>query len=156
MSFSVDANILLYASDTSSPRHETARRLLAGETQKPEILYLAWPVVMAYLRIATHPRIFDSPLTPDAALSNVRNLLALPRVRPIGETPGFLDTYSTVTGELTVRGNLVPDAHLATILFQHGIRVLYTHDADFRRFEFLEVRNPFRPGTEGSAVNKPL
>jgi hypothetical protein len=32
----------------------------------------------------------------------------------------------------------------ATLLFQHGVRVLYTNDAGFRRFDFLDVRNPFR------------
>jgi toxin-antitoxin system PIN domain toxin len=150
VSFSVDANVLLYASDTSSPRHETARRILSNQTGKPEILYLAWPVAMAYLRIATHPRIFDAPLTPAVALSNLRGLLALPRVRPIGEKDSFLETYSTVTGELTIRGNLVPDAHLATILFQHGIRTLYTNDADFRKFDFLDVRNPFGEGARST------
>ena len=43
-----------------------------------------------------------------------------------------------------MRGNLVPDAHLAALLRQHGIRTLYTNDSDFRRFSFLDVRNPFR------------
>ncbi len=38
--------------------------------------------------------------------------------------------------------DLVPDAHLATILFQHGIRTLYTTDADFRLFSSLRVQNP--------------
>ena len=41
-----------------------------------------------------------------------------------------------------VRGNLVPDAHLAGLLRQHGVGTLYTADADFRRFDFLRVRNP--------------
>jgi predicted nucleic acid-binding protein len=30
-----------------------------------------------------------------------------------------------------VRGNLIPDVHLAAILRQHGVNVLYTNDADF-------------------------
>ena len=42
-----------------------------------------------------------------------------------------------------LRGNLVPDAHVAAILFQHGVGTLYTHDRDFRRFDSLEVRDPF-------------
>ena len=29
-----------------------------------------------------------------------------------------------------------------TILRQHGVRRLYTADADFRKFDFLEVVNP--------------
>jgi predicted nucleic acid-binding protein len=42
-----------------------------------------------------------------------------------------------------VRGNLVPDAHLAALLRQHGVRRLYTADTDFHRFPFLEVSDPF-------------
>jgi len=42
-----------------------------------------------------------------------------------------------------VRGNHVPDAHLATILRQNGVRTIYTADADFRKFPFLEVVDPF-------------
>ena len=42
-----------------------------------------------------------------------------------------------------MRGNLVPDAHLAALLKQHGVRTLFTRDADFRKFRFLDVRDPF-------------
>jgi hypothetical protein len=45
---------------------------------------------------------------------------------------------------LPVRGNLVPDAHLASLLRQHGVKTLYTRDTDFRKFDFLEVSDPFR------------
>ena len=100
---------------------------------------------MSYMRIATHPRIFDSPLAPDEALGNVTALLALPHVRIVAEQDGFLDAYRHVTANQVIRGNLVPDAQLATILFQHGVRTLYTRDRDFRRFEFFEVRDPFLP-----------
>jgi toxin-antitoxin system PIN domain toxin len=98
---------------------------------------------MAYVRIATHPRIFAEPLAPAEALENVDALISLPRVRAIGEGEGFLADYRQATNGLVVRGNLVPDAHLATLLRQHGVRRLYTTDADFRRFAFLDVRDPF-------------
>jgi uncharacterized protein len=45
-----------------------------------------------------------------------------------------------------VRGNLVPDAHLAALLRQHGIRTLYTNDSDFRKFSFPDVQDPFATG----------
>lgn len=41
-----------------------------------------------------------------------------------------------------VRGNTVPDAHLAAILRQNGVTRLYTTDRDFRRFVFLRVIDP--------------
>jgi uncharacterized protein len=98
---------------------------------------------MSYLRIATHPRIFSSPLSPDEALGNVSALLGLSHVRAVSELAGFVDAYKHVAGETPVRGNLVPDVHVAAILFQHGVRTLYTNDRDFRKFQSLDVRDPF-------------
>ena len=60
-----------------------------------------------------------------------------------GGGEGFLEIYREVTAHFPVRGNLVPDAHLAALLRQHGVRRLYTVDRDFRKFNFLEVADPF-------------
>ena len=97
---------------------------------------------MSYLRIATHPSIFAEPLSPSEAFGNVAALLGLRQVRALAEQEGFLDVYRDVAGSFPVRGDLVPDAHLAAILRQHGVRTLYTRDADFRKFDFLEIRDP--------------
>jgi toxin-antitoxin system PIN domain toxin len=98
---------------------------------------------MSYLRIATHPRIFSAPLSPDEALGNISALIALPHVRVVSELEGFVDAYKHVASETPVRGNLVPDAHVAAILFQHGVRTLYSNDRDFRKFPSLDLRDPF-------------
>ncbi len=143
MSVSCDVNVLLYASDSSSPVHEPARRFLKQVTGGGALFCLAWPTVMSYLRIATHPGIFSAPLTPAETLRNVDALVALPHVRLLSEEDGFLEVYREVTGSFPVRGNLVPDAHLAALLRQHGVRTLYTRDGDFRKFPFLDVRDPF-------------
>jgi uncharacterized protein len=143
VSYSLDVNVLLYASDRSSERHVRAREFLESCAAGPEILCLAWPMLMSYLRIATHPRIFSAPLSADEALANVSALIGLPHVRTVSELEGFLETYRHVTGDMPVRGNLVPDAHVASILFQHGVRAFYTHDRDFRKFLSLDVRDPF-------------
>ena len=143
MSYSLDVNVLLYASDRSSDRHVHARQFVEACAAGPEILCLTWPTLMSYLRIATHPRIFSAPLSPDDALGNVSALLGLPHVRAVSELDGFLDAYMHVTGGTAVRGNLVPDAHVAAILFQHGVRTLYSNDRDFRKFSSIELRDPF-------------
>ena len=98
---------------------------------------------MGYLRISTHPGIFSSPLSPDEALGNVETLLNLPRVKILTELDGFLELYRELTGRFPVRGNLVPDAHLAALLRQHDVPTIYTTDTDFRKFDFLKVLNPF-------------
>ena len=143
MSFSCDVNVLLYASDSASPVYEKARAFLKQACNGRDLFCLSWPTVMSYLRVATHPGIFKAPLAPREALGNIEALVAQPRVRLLAEADGFLDVYRTVTGDFPVRGNLVPDAHLASLLQQHGVRTLYTRDADFRKFPFLDVRDPF-------------
>ena len=142
MSYSVDANILLYASDRSSPWHARASEFLAGCVVRPELFCLAWPALMAYLRVATHPGIFSSPLSPAEAEANVDSLLGLPRVRVLGEGDGFWPAFRALT-DAPVRGNLVPDAHLAALLLEHGVERLYTRDRDFLKFPTLKVEDPF-------------
>jgi len=143
MSYSLDVNLLLYASDRSYKHHDAARRFIDSCGEGPELLYLTWPTLMAYLRIATHPTIFAAPLSPTEAFDNISAFLSMPHVRAISELDGFADAYKHVTNGLVVRGNLVPDAHLAAILFQHGIHTLYSSDRDFRKFSHLDVRDPF-------------
>jgi toxin-antitoxin system PIN domain toxin len=143
LSFSCDVDVLLYASDSASPVHAAARAFLREAASGGDLFCLGWPTVMSYLRIATHPRIFTAPLTPAEALANVEALAALPHVRFLSEEPGFLEAYREVAGASPLRGNLVPDAHLAVLLRQHGVCTLYTRDGDFKRFGFLEVRDPF-------------
>ena len=142
MSFGIDVNILLYASDARSPLHGKATEFLARCAANREVFCLAWVTVMGYLRMSTHPAIFARPLTHDEALKNIGALLNLPHCRTIGEDDGFWDTYCKVTAEVPTRGNLVPDAQLASILTGHGVTTIYTHDRDFRKFPFLDVRDP--------------
>ena len=97
---------------------------------------------MSYLRMATHPSVFVHPLSPREAMANVDALVGLPHCRIVGEQDGFWEVYRRLTAEIPTRGNLVPDAHLAAILVQHGVRTLYTRDRDFLKFGFLDVRDP--------------
>jgi len=143
MSYSLDVNVLLYASDRSSERHDAARAFLDSCAAQPEVLCLTWPTLMSYVRIATHPSVFAAPLAPAEALNNIGALLALPHARVVSEQEGFMEAYKHVTADMPVRGNLVPDAHIAAILFQNGVRTLYSNDRDFRKFESLQVRDPF-------------
>lgn len=141
MSFGIDVNVLLYASDESSPLHDKAVEFLHRCVAGREVFCLAWITVMSYMRMATHPAIFDRPLTHEEAARNVEALLATPSCRVLAEDEGFWDIYREVTKDVPTRGNLVPDAHLAALLSQHGVVKLYTHDKDFRKFPFLDAQD---------------
>jgi toxin-antitoxin system PIN domain toxin len=130
MSYAIDVNVLLHATDESSPLAAQAAAFLADRAVTREVCCIAWTTVMSYLRLATHASVFADPLTPQEAMANI-------------EEEGFWEVYRSVTGRLPVRGHLVPDAHLAALLRQHGVNTLYTDNKDFLKFEFLRVRDPF-------------
>ncbi|CAN5621478.1 type II toxin-antitoxin system VapC family toxin [soil metagenome] len=142
MSATVDANVLIYADNQRDPMHERARALIQRLSAGPDLLYLFWPTILGYLRIATHPGILPVPIRPSEAVANIDALLRLPHVVIGGESPTFWRTY-LASGGSEVRGNLVPDAHLAALMRDSGVRILYTRDKGFRRFDFVDVRDPF-------------
>jgi predicted nucleic acid-binding protein len=61
-----------------------------------------------------------------------------PRIR----LEGFWALYRATAGD-RLRGNDVPDGHVATLMRQHGVRVIYARDRGFRRFEGIQVLDPF-------------
>jgi toxin-antitoxin system PIN domain toxin len=143
VSSALDANLLLYASDEASPFRLRANEVLAELAAGPAIVYLLWPTVMAYLRLSTHPSVFAHPLSPEEASTNIERLLRLPHVQSPGEQEGFWGVYRGVASDVDARGNLVPDAHLVSLMIQNGVRTIWTHDRDYRKFTGIEVRDPF-------------
>ena len=143
MSLTLDANVLLYASDAASPRHQRALEVIDAVAAGPELTYLFWPTIMAYLRIATHPAIFDHPLPAQTAIDNVGALLSRPNVRAPGEQPTFWPRFRSVASDAAPTGNLVPDAHLVALMLENEVRTIWTHDRDYRRFKGIKVRDPF-------------
>lgn len=141
MSVTVDANILVYASNTDDPAYRSARSLVERLAAGPDLVYLFWPTIMGYLRIVTHSGILPKPLTFAEASGNVSALLARPHVRSAGEGEGFWALYLATAGT-QVRGNDVPDAHLVALMRQHGVDTIFTRDRDFRKYEGIQARDP--------------
>lgn len=143
MSFAVDTNVLLYASDQESPFHERALAVLDQVAIGPEIAYLFWPTVMGYLRIATHTAVFARPLSHADARGNIESFLALPNVHAVGEDDTFWARFVEVADDVAPTGNLVSDAHLAALMIANGVRTIWTRDRDYRKFSGIKVHDPF-------------
>jgi toxin-antitoxin system PIN domain toxin len=143
VSQTLDANVLLYASDGSSPFNAPAMELVERIARGPDLAYLFWPTVMAYLRVSTHAAVFARPLSAVDAIANMQQLLERPHVRSPGEQERFWKDYRAVADDALPTGNLVPDAHLVALMLENQVRTIWTHDRDFRRFEGIEVRDPF-------------
>ena len=142
MSSTLDVNILVYASNAGDPVHAQARALVDRLAAGPAIVYLFWPTLLGYLRVVTHPALLPHPLSPRDAQRNVEALIDRPHVRTAGEADGFWPLFRSAAG-VQARGNDIPDAHIAALMRQHGVRLIYTRDRGFRRFDRIEARDPF-------------
>jgi hypothetical protein len=137
----IDANLLLYAYNSSSEHHQIARQWIERVFSSAEPVGLAWITILAFLRLATNSRVFARPLSERDAVAIVDQWLGVPAVRVFDPGPR---QWSILTGLILngqVRGPLMMDACLAAIAIEHGL-VLCTNDKDFTRFEGLRVFNP--------------
>jgi hypothetical protein len=141
----VDANVLLYAIDSESPFHGAARTWLEQALEGPTRIGFPWVTLTAFLRISTHPRASAEPLTPAEAWSFVKDWLAAEPAWIPGPTPRHAEVLERLVIEGDLRGNLVTDAHLATLAIEHGVGVC-SADSDFARFPGVRWVNPCARG----------
>jgi len=140
----VDANVLIYAHVSSVAQHNGARDWLDQELNGPAPVGLPWASLLAFLRLVTNPRVFEHPEPMTDAWCQVLAWLGC----ETAWIPQPTERHAEVLGELLalpgVRGNLVPDAHLAALAIEHGLTLCST-DGDFARFRQLRWVNPLNP-----------
>ena len=137
----VDANLLLYAVDGASPFHGRARRWLEDRVNGTSRIGLPWQSIAAFVRIVTHPRALDRPLTAGDAWLHVQAWLDQPTVWIPLETQGHAQILGDLLRRHDARGNLVTDAMLAALAIEHGVAIA-SADSDFGRFPEISWVNP--------------
>jgi toxin-antitoxin system PIN domain toxin len=140
----VDANLLLYAVDQSSPFHFAARDWLTDVLNGPRRVGLPWQSLVAFVRISTHESASARPLSPDDAMRFVDDWLA----SDVAWVPSTGPHHQEILGRLVrrhhLRGNLISDGHLAALAIEHGLQMC-SADTDFARFDELDWLNPIAP-----------
>lgn len=139
----VDVNLLLYATFSTFEQHSAARDWLEGVLNGGEQLLLPGVSVFGFVRIATSPRIFETPLRVEDALGAVDAWLAQPHVHFLVPGPRHLELAFGLLRRLGAASNLTTDVQLAAHAIENQA-VLHSNDADFGRFEGLRWVNPLR------------
>ena len=139
----MDTNLLLYAEDSLSERHDAARTWWDHQLSGAGPVCVCWPVLKSFIRIGTNPRLHQRPLTLNEACDRVQSWLEQPCVRMIQPTDQHWPLFQELLKSGNAVGNLVSDAHLAALALEHNC-VLHSTDNDFARFRGLKWSNPLK------------
>lgn len=131
-----DVNILLYAANEASPKHEEARAWLETAFNEAGGVGLAWVALLGFIRLSTRRGIFPKPLTVEDAISVVQTWISHERASVLHPSARHLAVLARLLVGAQTAGNLTTDAHLAALAIEHGA-MLGSFDTDFERFSGL-------------------
>ncbi len=136
-----DVNLLIYAHDADCPAHTRARKWWEHALSGVEPIGIPWVVVLAFVRLTTHPTISRNPMTCAQSRAATESWFALPHVRLLSPTLVTLTLFFDLLESSGGAGNLTTDALIAAHAVEMGGRVC-TNDGDFARFSSVLCVNP--------------
>lgn len=136
-----DANLLIYAYDSTVPAHADARAWWGGVLAGTEPVGIPVAVLLAFTRLMTHPTICQNPLSTEQVRAIVYQWLAQPQVRWLNPSAAFHTTFFDLLDQSGTGGNLCTDALIALAAREYSGTV-FSNDHDFGRFPGLKWINP--------------
>ena len=137
----LDVNILVDAFRGDQPRHPAVRawldRVVEGDTSFgiPEL------ALSGFLRVVTHPRVFNEPDEIEDALVFAERLRELPHAIAVRPGERHWSIFTRLCRATRAVGNMVPDAYLAAMAIESGSEMI-TGDRGFARFPGLRWHDP--------------
>jgi len=131
----VDTNVLVYAHREELPQHERAKRRLTLLAEGAARWSIPVFCLGEFLRVITHPRVFDPPFSPAEACDALGRIVESPSLVVLMPGDRFGTLLDQAVREADAVGNLVFDAQIAALCREAGVSALLTEDRDFERFQ---------------------
>lgn len=136
-----DVNLLLYAVIDGYPEHAAAKAWWEELLNGTDAVGLCSPVLFGFLRIATNPRVFDTPLQVADATAYCEAWLARPQVQYLTGGSRYLSIAFALLHQLGAAANLTTDVQIAAYALESQSTV-HSNDTDFAKFPGLRWFNP--------------
>ena len=133
-----DVNVLVAAFRADAPGHRTCRGLVQGMVDSLLPYGVSDLVLGGFLRVVSHPRVFDPPTPMAEALAFARAYRDSAGAVPVTPGPRHWEIFTRLCDSAVVKGNLVPDAYFAALAIESGSEWV-TADRDFARFPDLRL-----------------
>lgn len=143
----VDVNLLLYAANRDSRDHSVAHTWLETRLSSVERVGMAWPTLLAFVRLSSNARAMPHAVSPAEAWSFVEeHWLSRPNVWIPEPTPSHASILKFLLSNFATTHQKVSDAELAATAIEHGL-TLCSADNGFAAVPGLQWMNPLRPNT---------
>jgi len=136
-----DVNLLIYAYDKNAPDHSKARTWWEETLSGSEVVGIPWIVVLAFVRLMTHPTLSTNPMTIQQSREAVLSWCEIKHVRLLSPSPSTIELFFRLLAQAETGGNLSTDAMIAALASEYG-GCVYSNDRDFSRFGEIVWRNP--------------
>ena len=136
-----DVNVLVYAYREDAEDHDRYLAWLEAVAGSQAPFGVVDQVLSGFLRVVSHPRVFDPPSPLHHAIRFVEELRGRPTATPIAPGSRHWGIFTGLCRDAGVKGNLVAGAYLAALAIESGSEWITT-DRDFARFPGLRWRHP--------------
>ena len=131
----------MYAHVSGLKEHARARAWLDERLNDTPRVGLPWPSLLTFVRLVSNPRVFQRAERVTDAWRQVERWLSVETVWIPQPSVRHAEVIRRLLGEVGEKSDLVPDAHLASLALEHGLK-LCSSDGDFARFSGLSWENP--------------
>lgn len=134
----IDTNILVYAINESSPKHQQAKQFLKHNQGQ---LIVAHQNIIEAIKVLTQPK-FLKPMDSESAIKAVLAIIEICQIIIPKFGTEFIALELIKRSDLT--GNRIFDAYLAATALSNNVDLIATDNIkDFKKFKEIKVVNPF-------------
>lgn len=136
-----DVNIYVHAHREDSTDHKRIYKWMESVLDAGVPFGVSEFVLSSFVRIVTHPKIFETPSPMTEALAFADQVRSHPDAIIVVPGERHWEIFTDLCKDAKATGNLIPDAYLAAMAVEHQCTWI-TLDRDFARFPDLDWQEP--------------
>ena len=114
-----DVNVYVYAHREDSPHHGSIKAVVERHLSGAAPVGFSPLALSGFLRVVTHPRIFDPPTPLDTAIGFCRSITEASASVPVVPGDSHWAIFLHMIESARATGNFVPDAWFAALAVEH-------------------------------------
>jgi len=141
----LDTNVLVYATFKDDPFYSKAKELQVKVISGATRACLTPQILTEYYSAVTNPRRVTNPISPKEAREVIEAYLKAASIFKIYVKETTVKKMVELAEQHKVKGQDIFDVMLVATMLDNEIKRIYTaNEEDFKKFEGIEVINPFK------------